>query len=498
MTTIPTAKTSQPDTPRNSWIPFSALAIQIVTGVASQTMVFVALSEMAGDFGVTLRTISWVVIVQGLTISAVMMPMGRLGDIIGRRKVYLIGLVVFGIGMASTALSTVFAILIISRVISAIGNSMVQSVATAMTVSVFPENQRGKALGMQATLVAAGIATGPVAAGLLLQFFSWQSIFWMIMIPTGISLVLGYTLLSEQLVSRNVPNKRPAFDWTGAVVSALVITIGVVLINNPFGIGVLSPLMIGGATSVIALLAIFIWWELKSDSPMLQLRLFKSRQLSLSVAVRYFGFLGQTAPTLLMPIYLIGVRELEEAAAGGILFLTSIGMGSAAQISGRLGDRFGEMRFQVTGFAVLTVVALSYSTFTAETPIGIVMVGLAVNGFGLGSWAVSNNSVVVGSAPREFMGVVGALTNLTRNVGSVTGQAVATTVVAGVMASRGFDIPLDEVTGNDGAISAFMTDWRYAYLIVAGFAISSMILAFFAGSVPKAEESDQAVSTPAK
>ena len=156
------------------------------------------------------------------------------------------------------------------------------------------------------------------------------------------------------------------------------------------------------------------------------------------------------------------------------------------------------MRFQVTGFAVLTVVALSYSTFTAETPIGIVMVGLAVNGFGLGSWAVSNNSVVVGSAPREFMGVVGALTNLTRNVGSVTGQAVATTVVAGVMASRGFDIPLDEVTGNDGAISAFMTDWRYAYLIVAGFAISSMILAFFAGSVPKAEESDQAVSTPAK
>ena len=172
MTTSQTQTPESPNTPRNPWVPFSALAIQIVTGVASQTMVFVALAEMAGDFGVTLRTISWVVIVQGLTISAVMMPMGRLGDIIGRRRVYLLGLVVFGLGMASTAASPVFGILIGARIVSAIGNSMVQSVSTAMTVSLFPENERGKVLGLQATLVATGLATGPVAAGILLQFFS--------------------------------------------------------------------------------------------------------------------------------------------------------------------------------------------------------------------------------------------------------------------------------------------------------------------------------------
>ncbi|MBT5628456.1 MAG: MFS transporter [Chloroflexi bacterium] len=494
MTTSQTQTPESPNTPRNPWVPFSALAIQIVTGVASQTMVFVALAEMAGDFGVTLRTISWVVIVQGLTISAVMMPMGRLGDIIGRRRVYLLGLVIFGLGMASTAASPVFGILIGARIVSAIGNSMVQSVSTAMTVSLFPENERGKALGLQATLVATGLATGPVAAGILLQFFSWESIFIMILVPTAISFALGYFLLTEKLVSSSAPSSRPPFDWTGAVVSALIIVVGVVLINNPFKVSAISPIMLGGAVGVVALVIFFIKWELRTEAPMLQLRLFKNRQLSLGVSVRYLGFLGQTAPTLLMPIYLIGVRDLEEAAAGGLLFLTSIGMGSAAQLSGRLGDRFGERMFQVFGFAILTIVAITYSTFTADTPIGLVMAILALNGFGLGSWAVSNNSVVVGSAPRNALGVVGALTNLTRNVGSVTGQAVATTIVAGAMASRGFDIPLDEVSGNAGAISAFMAGWRYAYLTVAGFAITSMILATLAGSVPKADEAE--VSKP--
>jgi len=270
---------------------------------------------MAGDFGVTLRTISWVVIVQGLTISAVMMPMGRLGDIIGRRRVYLLGLVIFGLGMASTAASPVFGILIGARIVSAIGNSMVQSVSTAMTVSLFPENERGKALGLQATLVATGLATGPVAAGILLQFFSWESIFIMILVPTAISFALGYFLLTEKLVSSSAPSSRPPFDWTGAVVSALIIVVGVVLINNPFKVSAISPIMLGGAVGVVALVIFFIKWELRTEAPMLQLRLFKNRQLSLGVSVRYLGFLGQTAPTLLMPIYLIGVRDLEEAAA---------------------------------------------------------------------------------------------------------------------------------------------------------------------------------------
>ena len=474
--------------PKNPWIPYTAIGVLTVAGVASQSMIFVALTQMAADFDVTLRAISWVVIVQGLTISAVMMPMGRLGDIIGRRKVYLIGVFIFALGMASTALSPVFGVLIAGRVLAAIGNSMTQAVGTAMGISLFPDSQRGKALGMQSTLVALGIALGPVISGVMLQFFNWQAIFWLMTVPLIVSFTLAFFLLKENVVSNKLPTKRAPFDWVGSIVSALVVTIGVLIINNPFAQSILSPAMLGGAMSAVLLLGFFIWWELRSDSPMLQLRMFNNRQFSMAISARYFGFLGQIAMGLLIPIYLIGLREFDPAAAGGILLMTSIGMGTAAQISGRLSGRFGERRFQIFGFSLLAFVAIIYTTFTLDTPVWLIMLMMGLSGFGLGSWAVSNNSVLMGSVPRSSIGVVGALSNLSRNVGSVTGQAIATSVVVGVMASRSFDIPLDDIAGNDGAISAFMAGWRYAFFAVAVFAVASAVLATFAGSVAKDEQ----------
>ncbi|MCI0803934.1 MAG: MFS transporter, partial [Chloroflexi bacterium] len=125
------------------WKAFAAIGISFVTMVASASMVFVALGQIADDFGVTLRAVSWVVIAQGLTISAFMMPMGRLADIVGRRRIHLIGLVIFGGGAVFTAMAPTFGLLIMARVITAIGNSMGQSVGTAMVISVFPTSERG-------------------------------------------------------------------------------------------------------------------------------------------------------------------------------------------------------------------------------------------------------------------------------------------------------------------------------------------------------------------
>ncbi|MDA0597379.1 MAG: MFS transporter, partial [Chloroflexi bacterium] len=160
-------------------------------------MVFIALSQIAGTFGVTLRSASWIVIVQGLTISAFMLPMGRFGDIIGRKKVHLIGLVFFAGGSVFTALAPSFGLLILARVVAAIGNSMGQSVGTAMVLSVFSARERGKAIGAQTTSVAIGGAIGPVIAGLWLQFFSWETLFLVLTIPIGIAFIAGYFILDE-------------------------------------------------------------------------------------------------------------------------------------------------------------------------------------------------------------------------------------------------------------------------------------------------------------
>ena len=180
--------------------------------VASQGMVFLALAQIAESFGVTLRSASWIVIVQGLTISAFMLPMGRMADIIGRKKVHLIGLVLFAGGSVFTAFAPSFGLLILARILAAIGNSMGQSVGTAMILSVFPARERGKAIGAQTTSVAVGGATGPVIAGVVLQFLPWQALFLMLTVPVGIAFIAGYFILDEKIVSQQRGGARPAFD----------------------------------------------------------------------------------------------------------------------------------------------------------------------------------------------------------------------------------------------------------------------------------------------
>ena len=457
--------------------------------VASMSMVFVGLSEIADHFDVTLRSVSWVVIAQGLTISALMMPMGRLADIIGRRKVHLIGLVLFGGGAVFTALAPTFGLLITARVVTAIGNSMGQSVGTAMVISVFPARERGKAIGSQTTAVALGGASGPIIAGLMLQWLPWQAMFWALTIPIGIAFVAGYFILDENRVSPNRPQQRPSFDWLGAILSGATVIIAVILINNPFGVPVLSPLILGGTVTAVMLFTVFVWWEIKTDSPMLELRLFRNLIFTMAVATRFLGFLGTTAVRFLMPIYLISLRSLEEAAAGGVLFLTSLGMGIAAQSSGRLGDKFGARPFAIFGFVKLVVTAVAFMTFTSDTEMWKVMVVMLVNGLAMGLWNVPNNSIIMGAVPRGSLGVVGALTNLTRNVGNVTGQAIGSATIVGVMVSEGFDIPLSEIGSDQAAGRSFMNGWRLAYVFVTAFSLLGLLLSILTKPV-RAEQTE--------
>ena len=477
---MPSASNSDQGAPSpNKWIAFTAIGISFFTMVASMGMVFIALIQIAETFGVTLRSASWVVIAQGLTISAFMLPMGRMADIIGRKKVHLMGLVLFGGGSVFTAFAPTFGLLIVARIVAAIGNSMGQSVGTAMVLSIFPPHERGKGIGAQTTSVAIGGAMGPVIAGLVLQFLPWEALFLLLTVPIVIAFIAGYFILDEQVVSEQRTDSHESFDWIGAVVSALTITVLVILINNPLGVAIFSPFILGGCVSAIGLFTFFVWWELNSDSPMLQLRMFKNLVMSMAVATRFLGFLGTTTVRFLMPIYLISLRDIQEAAVGGILFLTSLGMAVAASSSGRLGDRIGERPFTIAGFLIVVITAIVFTFFTADTSLWIVMVVLLINGLAMGLWGVPNNSTILGSVPREAFGVVGALTNLTRNVGNVTGQAIASAVVVGVMVSDGFDIPLSEITGNDAASASFLDGWKLAYILVMVFSLMGLALAIF-------------------
>ncbi|MDA0339844.1 MAG: MFS transporter, partial [Proteobacteria bacterium] len=363
----------------HKWRAFGVIAISFVTMVMSMSMVFVALAAIADDFGVTLGAVSWVVIAQGLTICALMMPMGRLADMIGWKRVHLIGLALFAGGAIFVAIAPTFELLIVARVVMAVGNAMGQSVGTAMVVSVFPPHERGKAIGSQTTAVAIGGVSGPILGGLILEVLPWEALFYLLVIPIAIAFIGGYLVLDESKMRPAPRGERAPFDWGGAIISALAITLLVITINNPLGQSWASPGLWVALATVALLFYAFVRWEFRVAEPMLDLRLFNNRMFSLAVVTRLLGFMGMTATMFMMPIYLISFRGISEAAAGGVLFLTSFGMGLAAYASGRLSDRFGTRRFTLLGFAVLIATTIPMAFLSDGTPIAFIMFVLLAN-----------------------------------------------------------------------------------------------------------------------
>lgn len=458
------------------WRAFAAIGVAFVTNVLAMSMVFVALPSIAEDYGITLRSVAWVVIAQSLTISSLMLPLGRVADVIGRRRMHLIGLTIFGLGCVAVAAAPTFGLLIAARVFMSVGNAMGQSVGTAMVVSVFPEHERGKAIGSQTTAVAIGGASGPIVGGLILQVLPWQAMFLLLLIPISIALVVGYVVLDEEKVSSTMGRSDRSFDWGGAALSGLMVMGLVLTINNPFGVAWGSPLIVGGGLFTMVVFAAWVWWELRVSDPMLELVLFKGRVFRSAVIARFAGFLGSTIVLFLGPVFLISLRSMTTAAAGGVLFLNSLGMGLSAQVSGRLSDRFGTRRFSSTGFALLSVMAFAFSSMTATTPLLLVAPVMLFTGISAGLWNVPNNSTIMGSVSSSRHGVIGAFTNLIRNMGNVVGQAVASAVVVGVMAARGFDIPLDEIAESAAAGDAFLAGWRWSFRIVSALALVGLTM----------------------
>ncbi len=470
---------------REKWRAFTAIGISFVTAVFSTSMVFVALPAIADDFDVTLGEVGWVVIVEALTVASVMLPAGRVADLVGRRRMHLWGLAVFGTGALAVSLAPTFGLLIAARVVMAVGNSMGQSVGTAMIVAIFPPEERGRSLGAQTSAVAIGAASGPILGGLLLSVLPWQALFQLLLLPIAVAFVAGVRLLREDQVTPLASRGQTRFDPGGAILSALFFTVIVLVMNNPLDVGWTSPAMLLGMASAVGVLAGFVAYERRVADPMLDVRLFANRTFALAVGARLFGFTGSTLTYFLTPILLIAVRDLEEAAAGAIMLLNSLGMGIAAQLSGRTSDRYGPTRIASVGLVVMAGALAVFAAMDVSTPLLLFCALVFVQGFSLGSWNVPNNSTIISSVDDSDHGVVGAFTNLTRTMGNVVGQAMATVIVASVMDDRGFDIPLGDIADVPGAGDAFVSGWSWAFGVGASCAVLAAACTLLAGRTPR-------------
>ena len=457
------------------WRAFSSIAITFITIVFASAFALLALPEIAADFDITLRTVGWVIIIESLFIAALLLPLGGLADMFGDKRVLTVGIAIFGLGVVLTGLSPSFTALIGARIVTAFGNALVQSVATGLVFSMFPGNERGVAMGAQTSAVAVGSATAPLLGGLGLEFLSWNTVFLLIAIPSAMSLFAVRALIPDQALREVKSDKR--FDVLGSVLSAATIATIVVTISNPFSLSFTSPGILGSAVAAVVLLTLFVRWELRISEPLLELRLFTERTFRTSVSLRTFGFLASAPTTLLLPIYLLSFREVSVVTAGIIIAAISTGMGIGGQIAGRLYDRLGPRMPSMVGFAVQTLTSLFFALADDETSLLLLGIVALVSGFALSLWNVTNNSALLTATPPAYLGVGGAFTNVARTLGSVIGQAAGTAIVASVMASRGFNIPLGDIAGNLAAGIAFNDGWQVVYLLGSGLSAALVLLA---------------------
>jgi len=466
---------SIPDALRNlpyRWQAFFAVALPVVTMVMSINITVLALPVIAQDFGVTLKEVSWVVVGFSLTVTALLLPMGRLSDLVGRRRVMLLGMALFAGGTLLCAFAESLAVLNLGRVITGVGAAMSQGVSTAIVVSVFPPEQRGKGVGYYTTAVAVGQAAGPALAGLLLEHYRWPSLFIALTIPGVVGLMWGLLILDDERIG-SFQSDSNAFDWIGAGLSSLAIVALILSINSPFPQTQVEWLG-GGVLLSLLLLGAFVIWEVRNPSPLLNLRLFLTRDFRYSVAIRVLGFMGRSGSVLLLPVYLLSIRGLREGVIGLLMLAAAAGSAVGAQSSGRLSDRYGPRRFMMLGFGLALLSALLIALFDVNTPLPVLALVLFFNGAAMATWATPNQVMLLNATPKEHFGPVGALVNLSRNTGNVIGQATVSAVITALMAWQGFEGPLAQVAESPKSLAAFLNGWQVSYLVIGVFVLLAL------------------------
>ena len=322
------------------WWVFGILGTSTFLSVVDHGSALVALPDIERHFGTDLPTVQWVIIGSALAVSALLLPMGRLGDIAGRKSMYIAGFSVFVMASAVAGFSPTLEVLIGAKVIQGVGSAMVQANAMAIILSVFPGSERGKSLGYHASIVGVGAIASPAVGGLLVSAFSWRAVFLM-NLPIGLVAIAATALIirSSRASQRNEAENGSGFDWLGAVLSGLFLLAALLIIGNGHRAGWTSPQVLAGCIAAVMLLAMFVWWELRVQSPMLDLRMFQRKAVSLGVIAGWLSFLGGAAGRFMMPFYLQRVLEYSPRDVGLFMIPPAVCMVIVAPLSGSLSLR---------------------------------------------------------------------------------------------------------------------------------------------------------------
>lgn len=416
---------------RMRWWTLLVLSLSLIIVGLDNTILNVAIPTIQSDLDASASQLQWMVDSYVLVFAGLLLTMGALGDRFGRKLTLQVGLVIFGISSVFAAYSGSSEQLIITRAVMGIGGALIMPSTLSIITDIFPREERGKAIGIWAGTAAFGIGIGPALGGWLVEKFWWGSIFLINVPVTIIALVAGLAL-----VPRSRDPIPPRIDLPGALLSITTLTALVYAIIEAPSRGWLDPVVLGGFALAVILGVLFVWQELRSDHPMLNLDFFRNPRFSAGSGAISMAFFAMFGVIFVLTQYLQFVHGYTALQAGIRISPFAIGMMVGAANSHRLVRRLGTNKVVAGGMALLAVMLASFAFWDVGTSYWVIIASLVLMSFGMANTMAPSTDAVMGAVPLAKAGVGSAMNDTTRMVGGALGVAIVGSVLNSIYSSH--------------------------------------------------------------
>lgn len=400
----------------------------LVTTVGSSLTPFmgssiaIALPSIGHDMAMDAILLGWVATAYILASAMFLVPIGRIADIYGRKKIFTFGMITYTAASLLSAISTSAAMLISFRVLQGIGGAMVFSTSVAILTSVFPPQERGRVLGIYAGAVYIGLLVGPFVGGLLTQHLGWRSIFW-INVPLGLLMV---ALILWKLKGEWAEAKGEKFDFVGSIIYSLMliaIMYGFTMLPEMSG----AVLILAGALGIVA----FLKWENRVEHPVLNTSLFrKNRVFALSNLAAFINYSATFAVGFLMSLYLQYIKGLTPQNAGLVMVASPVIQAIFSPIAGRLSDKIEPRIVSSAGMGIVVIGLILFIFLEMNTSLWYIIAGLIIFGFGFALFTSPNTNAVMSSVEKKSYGIASATVATSRQLGMVFSMGMVMMIFA--------------------------------------------------------------------
>ncbi|HMJ42469.1 MAG TPA: MFS transporter [Pseudolabrys sp.] len=442
----------------------ASLSLSMLLSSLGTSIVNVGLPVLAQAFNASFQEVQWIVVAYLLAITTLIVSVGRLGDIIGRRRLLLAGILLFTAASVLCGVAPTLWLLIAARAAQGLGAAIMMALTMAFVGETVPKAKTGSAMGLLATMSAVGTALGPSLGGVLIDALGWRAMF-LVNVPLGLlTFLLAYRFLPAD--RRVAKTDRAGFDTIGTLLLAL--TLGAYALAMTMGRGSFGPLNVALLLAAVFGAGLFVFAETRAASPLIRLAMFRDRGLSASLVMSALVSTVVMATLVVGPFYLSRGLGLEAMFVGLVLSVGPLVAALAGVPAGRIADRFGAPRTAIVGLTgmaagcfILSMVPAAFGIPGYIAPVAILTIGYAL-------FQTANNTAVMADVAADRRGVISGLLNLSRNLGLITGASAMGAVFA--LATATVDITAAEP-------AAVASGMRITFAIAGGLIVGAIVIA---------------------